>query len=1142
MTSRSYVLCLLIASLLIINAVSSFSQSFASADARVITIGNKFIKLSFERSASFALLNINNELTGYSYRFTGIPIFEICIFDGDIVKCFTSGNAASYRYKIFQKHGMKYISYEADGFKGDGLHSLRVSFRVVIPNDAPVTYWSITIYAKRSLRIVHVKFPNMGRFTRLGEKADDIYLVTPTFPGGLIVKNPLDFCCPGYPGHPYPTGEQWIQYLALFDAKGAGALYLYTNDANGYYKSFNWEGRGKWATFSVIHYPPFNYLTKYSPSYNVILGVSAASNWREALKPYKEWASKQWWARGNIHAPWLKDTHLVVYSTMHISPTFYEAQNKSGKYHARFSDILKAAERLKERLRLYNGTVLFLLGGWEKNGQGASYPDVFPPAEGWEELRKLVDGLHNLGFKVGFFILAPLLGLEKDLKSCKEERCKHIILDINGGTYSDDSHDVFMNPSSKYWKERLTNISVTLIRKTGADALYYDTALHTPINYGGAEEDPKGGGNYSVQAWIEIFNEVRKLTKDVKPDLAILVEQVSEPLIPYVDGTYVGSIIFAETFTSSRIKTIDLFSEIYEHRLVPMGWWVLIREQLSYGIYEGREHWRRLPVDDTLTYLLVTRLFLHGFPIPLGGFHTGAFKEESMRFLIHDEKLHFYEKLAYARSTYLKKFLLKGRMLRYLTLGESFKMRCPRGEVDLENYCSNDLYVNAVQGAEFLSSDGDIATILLNVWNRPVTISLNKTYDIVLVDGLPINASNTNSIILHPKKLITMISLNNSLNNYLNQLRMVLLDRINAELSDLMERRINTHELQTLENRIQQSPPKSLTEIIDYASDLEKIIMEPRREDFLLSAPLSFEIEYHPYMDSFAAIHFENAEIVAVVEEPYFLRGNGIMYISRKPLMIGYPHWDRSDEKIGHHIVLFHSYSWDPHYIDLNVANVVIRLAIPPEVRNIRMFISAGMWWRDETMIKVTVRNLKTGEKIFEKMQTGGSWREYDINIEKIIPLGLVKVITDPSGLKIYVNGTFMGRSPLTLSLYPGTYEITAEGARKHTVSVQADKTITINLTKIIQPHAKINETYTTGTNTTAKVTLTKYQKTKTTSVTVTEIENKTKVTLIERSRVQAIREPAINTIITLFIISGCIIALLVLGFKKSRESKSPTY
>jgi len=643
--------------------------------------------------------------------------------------------------------------------------------------------------------------------------------------------------------------------------------------------------------------------------------------------------------------------------------------------------------------------VLFLLGGWEKFGQGVLYPDVFPPAEGWEGLRRLVKGLHSLGFRVGFFILAPLLRLTNYSQG------RDIILDVYGEPYSLNSRYVFMNPSSEYWASQLVNISVTLVKETGVDLLYYDTAFHTPINYGGSIKCPKGGGNYSVKAWATIFEKIREQTRDIKPDLAIVVEQVSEPLIPYVDGSFSASTILKDILLPPLppdAKPIDLFSELYGRRLVLMGWCVLIREQISHTIYEGSEYWRRLPIDDTLTYLLVARLFLYGYPVSLGGFHEGALTGETTNLLIQEEKLRFYEKLAYARLTYLYQFLVKGKMVRSIDLGSTFTMHCPRGEIRIEN-CSRRIVVNALQGAEWVSPGGDKALILVNIWNRPVRIILNESYDLIIIDGLPINLTD-NQLIIEPHGLVALISSNKTLSKYLTHLHSTLMGYIQYSIEDLKSRHLNTSKLEKLAEEIRGIKSMSLSQIIQASNMLKELITTASKEGYLMSAPLEITINYWSFLDSFAAVHFENAQIVSVVRAPIFLEGNGVLYVSKLPLGLGYPHWDRWDEKTGYHVVLFPSYTWDANYIEHDEAKVVIRLAIEPEVKDVKVLISAGESWHREPRIRVTVRNLATGRNVLEVDHWGGGWKEYSIPVKNLLPSTLNKSLERPHGSWIFAS------------------------------------------------------------------------------------------------------------------------------------------
>lgn len=551
---------------------NSFCMIAIKAEQETISIGNNLIEVSFKPQASLGVVGIRNGFTGTKYVFSGSPIFLIVLFDKTVNEqvFFSASDAVNYNYQLFEDGRTLIVKYR--GFRTDRFFNINVTLTITVSSGSEVMF-SITADKEEKTDIYYIMYPVIDGITKLSGRKESTFLVIPSWGGSLVVSSPTRFCCPGYPAHPYPTGEQNLQFMSLFDGEGAGSLYVYTNDTYGFYKSFKWEGRGESGLISVMHYPEFGSFRTYSPPYSVILGVSDARDWRGSVKPHKKWASKQWWSQNNYRDSWLSDVHLIVYNTAYLP----RAINASWR-NVSFKDIADAARELKRRMNLYNETILFLISGWEKYGHCASYPDVFPPKEGWEGLRKLVDELHEMRIKVGFFLLGSFL-MSSD-EQPEVEGYNYIVKDIYGKPYQFSPEFVFLDPATQYWKSALVNTSVSLVKYTGVDLLYYDTVPHTPVNYAVSQEHPVGGGNHTMNAWIEIFKEIRRKTVDIKPDLAIVTEGLTEPLIPFVDGTFLGgSIFFNPLGISDNADFVDLFSETYGSNIVMLGWWVSQREQ-----------------------------------------------------------------------------------------------------------------------------------------------------------------------------------------------------------------------------------------------------------------------------------------------------------------------------------------------------------------------------------------------------------------------------------------------------------------------------------------------------------------------------------------------------------------------------------
>jgi len=616
-----------------------------------------------------------------------------------------------------------------------------------------------------------------------------------------------------------------------------------------------------------------------------------------------------------------------------------------------------------------------MLGGWERYGQATAYPDVFPPAEGWDGLKYLVDTLHKMRYKVGFFVMGSFLSRAGPLGDTK--RLKHIIRKWTGEPYS-DSDFVFLDPASEYWKTNLINISVELVKNTGVDLLYYDTVPHTPVNYDVKSGHSVGGGNYSSTAWIEIFREIKKRTRNLKPDLAIITEGSSEFLIPYVSGFYSG----IGLLSPSNSTPVNVVKFIYPD-IVQMGWWVALREQYQYSLYESREYHGRSVVDDTASYLVVSNLFLSGDPISLGGFHIGGFTGESFEYLLYDDKLSFYEELAYARSTYLNEFLVQGEKIKDFEYGEQIELRCPRGELegDTENGC-RVLHVSPIQGAVWKSPEGDTAAIMINFWNRPVDVNITSVFsspDVLLINGLPYSIPRNGIVTLNPHGLMVLFSLKDK--SRLKSYEMKIRDSLKRHLIEFERHmelsQINYPWIEVLSLKRSLNQNLSLSQLIEISSRINSLKYRVYKYGTVTSDELLVEIEYAGLLDSFAVVNF-NVPIVWYAP-PMFREGNGVLYVSRRPMYIGYPHWNMRDELLGYNVVLFPPYTWEDFKIKKNIADVRLRLAVNPESDSVVVKVSAGEFWHEKPWIHVRIFDRTKNILLLDITQLGGGWRSYVI-------------------------------------------------------------------------------------------------------------------------------------------------------------------
>ncbi|WP_052291833.1 PEGA domain-containing protein [Thermococcus gammatolerans] len=122
---------------------------------------------------------------------------------------------------------------------------------------------------------------------------------------------------------------------------------------------------------------------------------------------------------------------------------------------------------------------------------------------------------------------------------------------------------------------------------------------------------------------------------------------------------------------------------------------------------------------------------------------------------------------------------------------------------------------------------------------------------------------------------------------------------------------------------------------------------------------------------------------------------------------------------------------------------------------------------------KISVPDIKVGNFSVTIMNTNATVQttnvyphsSEDIGVEtQYISVGTISVTTNPSGAKVYVNGTYIGATPLTTNLSVGTYEITLKmkNYKNYTTTVAINPNEEVELNVILTPlpaHLTLNST-----------------------------------------------------------------------------------
>ncbi|MGV3707353.1 MAG: DUF6259 domain-containing protein [Gemmatimonas sp.] len=415
----------------------------------------------------------------------------------------TSGGAAK---QIFASQAKKFAVRKVDDrtlemtwdqFDSTAAPHLMVTATVKLRTDSSAA-WHIKVDGMKDVSVDHVHYPRVNGISFSGEGLE---LAVPVWmgqrardPNTLLqradsAKRPLEYVYPG---------ALSMQAIALSSAKDGG-LYFSADDTLAFRKSFAfWRNTDGSAGYNVVHVlSDPGTATNYEPSYDAIVGV-IPGDWLTAVERYREWGTKQYWAREsrlatNTTPEWMRETGIWVWNRGE-SPM-----------------VLEPATLLKKDAGL---PVSVFWHWWHKGPYDTSFPDYLPPREGTSKFVSAVskakaEGLHAIVY------MNQRLWCTNTPSWTKEGAEKWAVHERDGSLRL-ETYNVFnplpcatMNPANEFWRNKYAGMADTVIKQYGIDGLYMDQAVLSLIDWTRDRGHPVGGGNY----WMEGF---RKLAQDLR--------------------------------------------------------------------------------------------------------------------------------------------------------------------------------------------------------------------------------------------------------------------------------------------------------------------------------------------------------------------------------------------------------------------------------------------------------------------------------------------------------------------------------------------------------------------------------------------------------------------------------------------------
>lgn len=462
--------------------VENIQLAYVPGEQKNWTIGNKLLRLSFDPITG-SILNLRN-LGGKS------PV--ACMISGEQQPLFSL-----YIQKPEQAGSLVPLT-SLDGEITD--HSLSADGRRLTMNfslmertllvrctaqvdDTPLTRWNLRVTNNSKVKVFGVQFPVLSKL-RIGDSHTDDVMVLPWWGPGSRTENPAEAEWSTYRKMLNYPGAASMQWLDLYDP--SGGLYVAAYDPTchdlelGYTQNLRQSVN---VTFrkSMMISPGKEWSCDYT------IGIHPG-DWHWGADRYREWA-RTW--RKPPHVPaWLADTDGWVMPSTGANLFTYPTMPQS--------------YRLKEM-----GLGMSWLQCWMQMTESEHCCGQFHyPSPLWgtpEDFRWGVQGVHDLGGRVGFYINAQLFKpwhnseatnigatptdlIPKDVLAPYDPQwaSRWQAKDFADRPYDQPSSNPYddgvrMNPASSGWQNHLIHWAAdSYVEKFGADCIYFDQLSAAP--------------------------------------------------------------------------------------------------------------------------------------------------------------------------------------------------------------------------------------------------------------------------------------------------------------------------------------------------------------------------------------------------------------------------------------------------------------------------------------------------------------------------------------------------------------------------------------------------------------------------------------------------------------------------------------
>ncbi|MDP2958688.1 MAG: DUF6259 domain-containing protein [Longimicrobiales bacterium] len=691
----------------------------ATASADTIRVANAAIRVGFDDQRG-ALVELTDLATGQAFVAPGSAPGDLWLLDlpSGGAKAAVSPTDAG-RFALRRPQGSDVLLLEWSDFGLEAAPDLHVSVTVRPQGAEPMTEWRIALSGLGTLGVEQVRFPRILGIPPLGPGEE---LAVPQWMGQRTKDPRAQFAGRGGSGGArrewaYP-GQMAMQAMALYRPDRAG-LYLAADDTLAFRKTFAFWGDGTGPiSYEVVQAlsDPASPRQAWEQPFASVIGTFQG-DWITAVERYREWGTRQAWARDSrlnrgLVPSWLLDTGMWVWN------------------RGRSPGVLTPAMELREAL----GLPVSVFWHWWHNGPyDTSFPDYLPPREGVESFTQAVRDAQASEVRMMVYMNMRLWCT--GTPTWTAEGAERWAVKGRDGKAPREVYNIFdpqacspMDVTTEFWRNKYAGIADTVLNQYGVNGIYMDQAVLSLTCWDPTHGHPVGGGNYWMDG-VEALTENLRGRANSGPDLLLAGEGAGEAWLPSLD----------------LMLTLQVSQERYSN---PAGGWEPIpmfqAAYHAYGITYGSYSSLTMPPYDDLWpdstapaeplklmdeafqrqfYLEQARSFVWGLQPTIANFRPSHLTDRA-------RETAYMMRLAKVRSRALD-WLLYGTFLRPPELNvPEVDVRLSRVSIYAAQrsgpQVSDGRYPAAIAGA-WRAKDGSVAVALASILAEPSAVEL--TFD-----------------------------------------------------------------------------------------------------------------------------------------------------------------------------------------------------------------------------------------------------------------------------------------------------------------------------------------------------------------------------------------------------------------------------